>query len=161
MSMIGNFRRISPAKLEQLIAAPDSVVDFLNTEPEFDLEFLDVDKAWHGIHFLLTGSQWKGDAPLGNAVLGGIEFGDDVGYGPAKYITAKEVAEVHSALSRVSVDELMSRLDLNVMREQEIYPSAWRNLEEEQAYLGGYYVALLEFYAEAAKAGGAVLKYVN
>ncbi len=159
--MIGNFRRVSPAKLAELIKKPDSVADFLDQEPQDESEFLDIDKTWHGIHFLLTGDEQKGEPPLANAVLGGIELGDDVGYGPACYITAQEVAEVSAALSAISTEQLLARLDLNVMKEHEIYPPAWRNLEEEHAYFGGYYEALVEFYAKASKAGDAVFKYVN
>jgi hypothetical protein len=33
---------------------------------------LEVDKAWHGIHFLLCGDAEGGEPPLGSAVLGGI-----------------------------------------------------------------------------------------
>jgi hypothetical protein len=32
---------------------------------------LDLDKAWHGIHFLLNGSAWETAAGAGEAVLGG------------------------------------------------------------------------------------------
>jgi hypothetical protein len=37
---------------------------------------LDVDKAWHGIHYLLTGTAWEGDPPLDFIVKGGSQVGD-------------------------------------------------------------------------------------
>jgi hypothetical protein len=67
MSMIGNFLAVSAAKVEELMKNPEDIAAFLEeiTESvEDNRDFLDVDKAWHGIHFLLTGSTWEGEAPL-------------------------------------------------------------------------------------------------
>ena len=45
-------------------------------------EEIDLDKSWHGIHFLLTGAAWEGERPLNFLILGGEEVGDiDVGHG--------------------------------------------------------------------------------
>jgi hypothetical protein len=65
-------------------------------------EPLRIDKSWHGIHFLLTGSAWGGKPPLSNAVLGGKEFGQDLGYGPARYLTPDQVKEVAAALDEIT-----------------------------------------------------------
>ncbi|MER7284053.1 DUF1877 family protein [Dactylosporangium sp. NPDC000244] len=37
---------------------------------------LDLDKSWHGIHFLLTGTAWEVGDGAGAAVLGGGEIGE-------------------------------------------------------------------------------------
>jgi hypothetical protein len=95
MSMIGNLRLVSDEQLNELFADPDQVEDFLyeSGEPSPDEED-DVDKAWQGLHFLLTGSAWNGEPPLNFLVSGGREIGDvDVGYGPARGFTSTEVAE--------------------------------------------------------------------
>src|SRR5689334_11060249 len=98
MSMIGNFVRLSEPDLQRLLADPDKVPSFLMDAEEFEgpKRHLDVDKAWHLIHFLLTGSADEGSGPLANAVIGGQLLGNvDVGgYGPAVYLSAAEVAEV-------------------------------------------------------------------
>src|SRR5687767_14577361 len=45
----------------------------------------DLDKAWHGIHYLLTGTAAEGGKPLDFLVSGGREVGNvDIGYGPAR-----------------------------------------------------------------------------
>src|SRR5688500_6275073 len=36
----------------------------------------DLDKAWHGIHYLLTGTAWEGAEPLNFLVAGGRPVGD-------------------------------------------------------------------------------------
>lgn len=42
-----------------------------------------MDKAWHGIHYLLTGTAWEGDPPLNFLVTGGREVGtEEIGIGP-------------------------------------------------------------------------------
>ncbi|NUR82053.1 MAG: DUF1877 family protein [Terrabacter sp.] len=53
-----------------------------------DTIWLDLDKSWHGIHFLLTGTDWSaGDAgAAGGAILGGRPVGEDDGYGPARLL---------------------------------------------------------------------------
>ncbi len=43
---------------------------------------LNMDKEWHGIHFLLTGEPWPVDHPLGMAIFGADDIGDNLGYGP-------------------------------------------------------------------------------
>ena len=89
MSMIGCFRRVPEARLRALLADPESITDFLDEEGFADF---DIDKAWHGIHYLLTGTAWEGAAPLNFLVAGGRPVGDvDVGYGPARAFSGAEV----------------------------------------------------------------------
>src|SRR5688500_4635495 len=41
----------------------------------------DADKAWHGLHYLLTKTAWGGEPPLDFIALGGTPVGDeDLGY---------------------------------------------------------------------------------
>src|ERR1051326_9098314 len=55
---------------------------------------LSLDKAWHGVHYLLTGATEPGSDLRSQAVLGGIELGTDPegfsGYGPARYFHAAQ-----------------------------------------------------------------------
>src|SRR5215203_4027303 len=56
------------------------------------VEEIDLDKSWHGIHYLLTKTAWAGEPPLSFLVLGGAEVGDiDVGYGTARAFRSDEV----------------------------------------------------------------------
>jgi len=165
MSMIGNYKRLSPEKLNDLIAEPEGLMEFLYPDDETSSDMashLDIDKTWQAIHFLLTGDAWKGTPPLSNAVLGGTELSDeDVGYGPARYLSASEVADVAKHLSKISQDELISRFDLNRFRESEIYPDGWVNSNEERDYITEYYLKLVSFFQDAARSGDALLLYIN
>src|ERR1043166_1734378 len=55
---------------------------------------LDLEKSWHGLHYLLAQDPTKTQAGAGQAILGGKEVGKDVGYGPARILSPKEVAAI-------------------------------------------------------------------
>ena len=165
MSMIGMYRRVTPTELAYLQAAPDRIQEFLypadDSEPPAD-RVLDIDKTWHAIHFLLTGTEGEGDPPFCNAVLGGAPLGEvDVGYGPARFLLPTEVAEVSTLISSIPESELRHRLDLPVMKELGIYPNVWEDADEEWEYVLPNYRALVLFFGEAAKAGEAMLLYLT
>lgn len=97
----------------------------------------DLDKAWHGIHYLLTGSAYEGDAPLDFLVAGGREVGDiDVGYGPARVLTSAETRRVRDALRLLDDETLRSRFDPRDMMEKEIYPEIWDRPPADEDTLG-------------------------
>jgi len=163
MSIIGNFLRVSPSKLSELQQQPDGIEALLYPESEEigNERHLDLDKAWHIIHFLLAGEAWGGRQPLGNAICGGTELGDvDVGYGPARFLTPAQVREVASALSDVSSTELWSRFDATAASGAQIYPAgSWT--KEDGEYVEDHFEKLKEFYAAAAQNNEAVLLYIN
>lgn len=165
MSMIGNYKRISEEQLNELIAEPETIMDFLYSDNDLPSESkidLDIDKSWHAIHFLLTGDAWKGLPPLSNAVLGGTELGEeDVGHGPARYLLPSEVKETATHLSMVSKEELCSRFDVNKFRAAEIYPDGWTGSGEEMGYTLSYFEKLVSFFQDAAKSNDAMLLYIN
>jgi hypothetical protein len=100
-------------------------------------EILDLDKSWHGIHYLLTGTAWEGDPPLNFLVTGGREVGDDeVGQGPARTYTAAETREIAGALAAVGDPELRSRFAPDAMMRLEIYPEIWDRDPAEDDTLG-------------------------
>ena len=89
-------------------------------------DLVDIDKAWHGIHYLLTGTADETDEPLGFLVDGGTDIGDeDVGYGPARAFTSSETRRIASALNAVTDDELRARFAPDAMMRAEIYPEIW------------------------------------
>jgi hypothetical protein len=163
MSMIGNYRRISQAKLERLLAHPDELSSLLYPEGHDGGEpHLDIDKTWHIIHFLLNGQPWDGEWPLGALVMGGTEISDeDVGYGPARYLTPAEVREVSAAVNALPADALLSRFDSDAVRKAEIYPEGWSGSAEDRDYIGGYYTQLQAFFGAAAEAGEVMVIYLN
>ena len=164
MSMIGNFVVVPPRQLDALIADPELIPPLLYPE-EGDAEpinHLDIDKAWHAIHYTLNGSAWEGEAPLFLVILGGREIGEDVGYGPARYLTSTEVVDVAAALATIGPERFAARFDPVAMDAAEVYPQIWqRDGAEGLAYVQDYYAQLSSFYRTAAERGDAVLIYLN
>ena len=162
--MIGNYLRVSDAELDRLKNDPSDIMEVLypndgeGDHPEG--RHLDIDKSWHAIQFLLTGDPWDGEPPEQNAVMGGVELGDeDVGYGPARGLTSAEVRVVSTALAALSGEDLWSRFDADAFARAEIYPQGWST--EGKGYILGYYEELRAFFADAARAGDAMLLYLN
>jgi hypothetical protein len=161
--MIGNYRRLEEARLEQLLASPEALSGYLYPETEkHPGRYLDIDKSWHIIHFLLNGKTWEGEWPLVAAVLGGAVVSDvDVGYGPARYLMPAEVAEVSAALAEVPASTLLQRWDSEAIAAAEIYPQAWAGQADDLEYVGSNYEALCRFFAEAAARDEAMILYIN
>lgn len=156
MAIRGYYKQVKPADLEKLF--PNADYDQFNKVwDESDLPDLDVDKAWEALHQILTGSDYRSDSPLSKAVFGSIppDKQDDYfdneagGYYGSNYLTASEVAEIAQALSPFSEADLrqkFSNLNLEAV--------GWGEPED---YVLPYGVAMLKFYADAARRGSAVL----
>ena len=118
---------------------------------------LSLEKSWHSLHYLLTGSAQEVDSPLGNAILGGKEIGPDMGYGPARFLDASQVQEVSSALNKVSNHDLARRFDLRAMTAAKVYAC---DDEGELKLAQHYFQHVVKYYAEAAKQKNAMLLYI-
>jgi hypothetical protein len=120
-----------------------------------------VDKAWHGIHYLLTRTAWEGRPPLNFLLAGGRALSSiDVGYGPARVLTAAEVREIAGALEGITDDWLRGRFDAADMMAKEIYPEIWDRDPSEDDSLGyciEMFRHLQEYFALAAKRGLGVI----
>ncbi len=112
-----------------------------------------LDKSWHGIHYLLTGTAYDGEPPL-NFIVGGHVVGDiEVGYEPAHVFFAEEVREISAALAWLDEAALRSRFNPAEMDRLEIYPSlSWEeDQDEEWEYLWSYTETLREFLLKAVE----------
>ncbi|MDX2092364.1 MAG: YfbM family protein [Kofleriaceae bacterium] len=168
--MIGNFQRVSQQQLEALLADPSGITATLygyedeNEGVDEDRLHIDVDKAWHGIHFLLSGDAWEGTLPHG-FIMAGEPIGDeDVGYGPARGLTASEVRRVAMALLAIDEPKLRSRFDSAAMMAAEIYPQIWDrdpDRDDTLGYLLEHFGVLQQFVKDAAEAGDAMPIYIN
>lgn len=116
----------------------------------------DVDKAWHAVHFTLTGDPWNPDGVLGSVVMGGEPFGGDVGYGPARWLSPDAVVAAVRELADLTPDAFTSRLSFESMLRHEIYPQLWdRDHVDEQLveFVADAYKEIRDRFAEAAAAG--------
>ncbi|MCD9029575.1 YfbM family protein [Luteimonas sp. BDR2-5] len=160
MGMAACFAAIDSNTAARLRSNPEEVEGYLfpddgDGEPD---NYADVDKAWHGIHYLLNGSADGGDSPLSWAVMGGAEVGEDIGYGPARILTPEQVKAISDALP--SEDAFKASYAPEAMKAAQIYPDViWlRDGDEALDYLVENYKVMVEFYRSAASRGdGAIL----
>lgn len=119
---------------------------------------LELDKAWHGIHYLLTGSADPDGTAGSKAILGGEDIGPNRGYGPAQLLMPDEVREIAKLLTSLSEDDLRRRYSVSDMSRLEIYPRVWeRECDGALRWLLSYYPELVRFYQRAAERGRAVI----
>jgi len=165
MGMVACFTSVSEETLSRLRKDEDLIEEFLfpddgESEPE---NYIDLDKAWHGLHYLLTGEADGGKLPLSLAVIGGEEFGPEVGYGPPRFLSALQVAQVSKALESITVESLSAKFDPQDMEKKQIYPDViWvRDGSEALDYLLENYQQLAVFYRDAAARGDAVIQWLS
>ncbi len=125
----------------------------------------DLDKAWHGIHYLLTGTAWEGVPPLNFLLGGGRSVGDIVvGYGPARVLSLAETRKACDALRAVTDEDLRARFNPTDMLAEEIYPGIWaRELEDDDTlgYLLEYVQTLRRFLDQAVAQGLGLVVYLS
>ena len=121
---------------------------------------ISLDKAWHGLHYLLCGVLEPAPGPLGQAVFGGTEIGEDQGYGPARYFFPAQVAEIAAALQSPSLErQLHARFDPEAMTQLGIYPGVWE--PDDHHWLIEAFHAVRDFYAAASHAEQAVVTVIE
>ena len=105
--MIGNLRPASDSEIEQLLVSPADVTRFLYGADADGRERVVLHKAWHAIHFVLTGSRLGGAEPLNFLIAEGTAVGEvDVGYGPARVLTSAQVRAIASSLAALKPEDV-------------------------------------------------------
>jgi hypothetical protein len=137
-----------PGRLEELIESNDGATS------------VDLDKAWHGLHWLLTGNADPTAAPLSEAIFGGESLGEDLGYGPGRLLSAARVAAVANALAQIDLDSLRDRMDPSAMDAAKVYPSIWGEDDVFDTYLAPAFEGLRAFYSAAVAANEAIIQTI-
>jgi len=165
MSMIGNLLRVSRTELEEYLKDSQLLENRIydDESEEGDPNLVDIDKAWDGIIFLLTGQNLENSNHPLTAVLFSGQFIDeeqDLGYGPGQYLTPEQVKELNDKISSITTVELNKKYDAKRMTELEVYPNVWEN-DDEVNYLTGYFQTIQEVFAEASKKDEAIITFLN
>jgi hypothetical protein len=192
MSMIGNLVVLSQEQLNELLKHPELIEQFLypsrkpspigeffkrlfgggakeKKEPSLlksleNSQQLSIDKAWHVLHFLFTGSAWEGDFPSGFLCSAGETVGDnDVGYGPARWFDRDQVAKISDYLQQLDDQKLREKLVPEQLVENDIYPSAWDDcdVDDEWAYCYEFLSSMRAFLLDAKMKRMALIVYLN
>lgn len=129
-------------------------VDLMELEENLDAPSCYLDKAWHGLHFLFTGTAWGGNFPKSFLLVGGQEVGDEDQvsrlYGPEAMI------ELAAWLETQTRESLTTRFEPARMVALDIYPGIWtRDPAEDDTlgYLLDHFDVLQAFVAESQRKG--------
>lgn len=137
--------------------------EYVDSEEMEDSEYkLDIHKSWDAINYLLT--QAAPTSPiLTKAIFSGqiLDEGQDMGYGPAQYLTTEQVKEISDALSNIPEVNLRRSYNASEMNAAGIYPQSWENNKEEIDWLVKDYRKLKKFYLLAAKQAQAIITYIE
>ncbi|WP_282081990.1 YfbM family protein [Aquimarina algiphila] len=164
--MIGNIVRVSQNELNTFLENSELFENKIYSEENYDAEWnLDLDKSWEGIQYLLTG---KGMAELEEPnILTRAFFSfqildeeQDLGYGPAQYLTSEQVTETNSELQKLDIDKLKNKVSGTDMIEKGIYPEIWTESEALE-FLFDNFKDFLDFYKKASENNEAILSFIN
>lgn len=152
MGMYCSVTAVRPEVVAQLRANPgDAGPAFAGRAADASV---DLEKSWHGLHYLLTGSATEGSGPLAFLLHGGAEIGEDDGYGCPRLIDPDGVRAIDAALAAVTDDGLWSRFDAGAMESQGVYPGIWDEDEAELREEYTTYFRELKGLIGRARAGG-------
>ena len=161
MSMIGYYYQTDDITVQKLREGADAEFMFEGKNEE---NMLCIDKAWHAIHFTLTGEEWEvsEDEPISQAVLGGEPVNDeDMGYGPMRLIPKELVTKIADELEEMDKAVFQSKFNLKDMVEKQIYP-VMDDEDEEQffEYVWELFAELKKFYKDASEKNRNVLAFI-
>lgn len=168
MSMIGVLVRVTKDQLKTFLEDSSLFEEYINNEEVHNSDrYLDIDKSWEAMLYLLTGHTIdtvdQAPPPLGLFFFSGqlIDSAQDMGYGPAQYLNPDQVKAVHEALSRISEADFIKNYNASQMNEKNVYHSSWVDGEDDKDYLTTYFQQLKNFYASAASEQEAIITYVS
>jgi len=156
MGTIVYIMRLSKNQLDDIL--DDKYLGTLMEQWRDTDHFINIDKAWHGIHYLLTNSSMWGPIPARWTIFGDIkipEFEKD--YVRASYLKPSQVSKVNNFLSKIPEEEFKRRYNPNKFEAAEIYPDSWDNTDID--YLMIYFRKVKILYQKAADIGEYVLLF--
>lgn len=148
--------RRDEAAARSLVEDDDAFYEQMDDDDNIDYA---LGQAWHGVHWLLTGSADPTSGPASDAVYADMdrEYADEL----TRLVTAPEVVAVADLLARTSTDDLRARFDPAAMEAAELYPvGLWTEPRIFETFLAPAIDGLRDFYAAAAAAKQAVVQYI-
>ena len=164
MGMIANYQYLPDDKLKQIKLLSNEENDLLDLAEDYSEEyeiFLDIDKMWDALVFVLTGfssSEFLDDNPLREAVLGVTPLEEVSEY--IAYTEKTKIAEIVKALESFDMDRAMTDFSMEACKKADLYPDIWDYLEEEEEIKDDIltcFVNMKEFYKKILELNGNVL----
>jgi hypothetical protein len=119
--MTGLFLRLFPITITEVGSDPIEDASPPAADPD---RSIDIEKAWHGLHFLFTGTADEGEEPACYLARGGEDLDDE---GQIRALRPQQVRRFAEYLSALTPGDLARRYDPERMTTLEIYPDViWR-----------------------------------
>jgi len=167
MSMTVKLFAATPEEIAGVGTTLAGVRAFVNNRTEHARYRFSLDKDWHAVHYVLTGTANGGEPPLSWAVFGRHVLRDvDLGYGPPMYSQPDEVDLIAGRLVVTVFDDLRDRFDIPNMAGLNLYGYHGREAvnaeaaEAEWARLVDILYDLETFYENCATADLAVVSWL-
>lgn len=156
--ILGFLLRLTPITISEVDPdAPDTASRVSDPEKSIDLE-----KAWHGLHFLFTGTADEGAEPACYIVKGGEDL-DDEGFGRA--LRPAQVRHFADFLTTLTAADLERRYDATRMTALGIYPAEIWNRhpadDDSFQWLLDSYEELRAFVQRAADTGDGLVIHIS
>ena len=162
--LAGFLMRFLPITITQTASMPAGPGDDAPDPEQGREDDADLDKAWHGLHFLFTGTAWEGSEPACYLLAGGDDIGDE-DTGSARALEPSKVRRFAEFLEGLSREELTRRYDPARMAALKIYPEAiWTRSahdEEPLGYLLENFEILRTFVQSVARRGDGLIVSVQ
>ena len=162
MGMIGYYFQADDIMVHKLKKGESA--DFM-FEPENEHNLCCIDKAWHAIHYTLTGEVWglSQDDILSQLVLGGVPVNDaDMGYGPMRLFDKTIVSQIAGALEEWDEAVFREKFNIKDMAANEVYPIMDEENEEQFfEYVWANMDALKAFFKDAARKNQNILTFLG
>jgi hypothetical protein len=133
MSMTTVVYAPAEGEAERILKDPAFAGSFFSVENRA-IPILDLDKSWHGLHYLLTQSSWEGEGPQAFLIHGGELI--DLGMASARVFFPAQVKPIDAALAGMTTDEFRSRFNPHLMMTDEVYPEIWDRDPKDDDTLG-------------------------
>jgi hypothetical protein len=161
--VLGWLWKLSPIRIQEVDPEAVRPAD-ANTAPV--RPHVDLEKAWHGLHFLFTGTAWEGEEPACFLTRGGEEIGDeDLGYSSIRVLDPHRLGEFARFLDGLTPEELRRWFEPRRMKELKIYPGVWvrKNFdgEAELEYLLTSFDELRRFVSNTVKTGDGAIVFLT
>ena len=164
MGMIANYQYLPDDKLKQIKLLSNEEEDLLDLAEDYAEEyeiFLDIDKMWDAVVFVMTGfssSEFLDDNPLREAVLGVTPLEDVSEY--IAYTEKSRIVAISQALEEFDMDSAMANFSMEACKKADLYPDIWDYLEEEEEIKDDIRISfenMKEFYKKILELNGNVL----
>lgn len=159
MGMECELWQITVSQLEELLESDEALDSLICGEDDaMTAKSIDIGKAWHILHFCMTGETEGEVLPLSYAIMTGIPIADNYIDGAA-YLLPDAVSDVADALSKLSENEMIRRFKDEAIGNPDVYHSQWDEDDPDEFF--GYFNRLKRFYQEAVEKGNVVLRHIG